>query len=132
MNTPPYLVYREDEKGSAPGALGDHGDEARVDGAEVVVVDTAGDGHAIVAVLLGGGLAEHVPELGAAVLGAPCHLDGGTGRGSGEDSTAETGKSPHIVTKNTDKSPSHQTAQEMTSSPGNPTLHLLLSCNHKF
>lgn len=65
---------REDQEGSTPGALCDDGNETRVDGAEVVVVDAPRDGHAIVAVLLGGGLTEHVAELGAAILRTPCHL----------------------------------------------------------
>lgn len=70
---------RQDEEGPSPGALGDDGQESRVDGAEVVVLDAAGDGHAIEAALLGGGLTEHVAELGAPVLRTPCHLQGGRG-----------------------------------------------------
>lgn len=42
-----------------------------IDGAEVVVLNAARDGHAIKAALLGGGLTEHVAELGAPVLRAP-------------------------------------------------------------
>lgn len=69
-----HVMDREDQEGSTPGALCDDGNETRVDGAEVVVVDAPRDGHAIVAVLLGGGLTEHVAELGAAILRTPCHL----------------------------------------------------------
>ena len=70
------MVDGQHHEGSPAGALGDDGKEAGVDGAEVVVMDTAGDGHAVVAGLFGGRLAEHVAELGAAVLRSPCHLEG--------------------------------------------------------
>lgn len=64
------MMDREDQEGPAPRALSDDSEEARVDGAEVVVLDAERDGHAVVAALFGGRLAEHVPELGA-VLGTP-------------------------------------------------------------
>ena len=70
------MVEGQHHEGPPAGALGDDGEEAGVDGAEVVVMDAAGDGHAIVAGFLGGRLAEHVAELGAAVLRSPCHLGG--------------------------------------------------------
>lgn len=78
------MMDGQDHEGPSPGALGDDGEEARVDGAEVVVVDAARDGHAVIAALLGGGLAKHVAELGAAVLRTPCHLEEeGEGRREG-------------------------------------------------
>lgn len=74
----------QDQEGPSSGALGDDGEEAWVDGTEVVVLDAACDGHAIIAALLGGGLAKHVAELGAAVLRTPCHLEEeGEGRREG-------------------------------------------------
>ena len=63
------MVNRKDEERSASSTLGDHGDEPGVDGTELVVLDALGDGDAIVAVL--GGLTEHMPKLGAAILGTP-------------------------------------------------------------
>lgn len=69
-----HVMDGQHQEGPAPGALGDDCQETRVDGAEVVVLDAACDRHAIVAALLGGGLTEHVAELGAAVLRTPCHL----------------------------------------------------------
>lgn len=77
------MMDRQDEESPSPGALGDDRQESWVDGAEVVVLDAARDGHAIEAALLGGGLTKHVAELGAPVLRTPCHLKvGGEGRGS--------------------------------------------------
>lgn len=64
----------DDEEGPSACALGHHRHEVRVDGAEVVVMDAVGDGHAVVALVLAGGLAVHVAELGAAVLRVPRHL----------------------------------------------------------
>lgn len=61
----------QDEESPSPGALGDDCQETWIDGAEVVVLNAARDGHAIEAALLGGGLTEHVAELGAPVLRAP-------------------------------------------------------------
>lgn len=78
------MMDGQDQEGSSPGALGDDGEEAWIDGAEVVVLDAACDGHAIVAALLGGGLAKHVAELGAAVLRTPCHLEEEAGEGRRE------------------------------------------------
>lgn len=86
---------RQNQEGSAPGALRDDGDEARVDGAEVVVLDAACDRHAIVAVLLSGSFAEHVAKLGAAVLRTPCHLRGGRGGRNMEVSEGE--KAPCLL-----------------------------------
>lgn len=82
---------RQDEERTSPGALGDDRQESGVDGAEVVVLDVACDGHAIKAALLGGGLTEHMAELGAPVLRTPCHLKGGRGsegEGRGQSRTA--------------------------------------------
>lgn len=76
------MMDGQDQEGPSSGALGDDGEEAWVDGTEGVVMDAACDGHAIIAALLGGGLAKHVAELGAAVLRTPCHLEEeGEGRG---------------------------------------------------
>lgn len=75
------MMDRQDEERPSPGALGDDRQEARVDGAEVVVLDAARDGHAIEAALLVGSLTEHVAELGAPVLRTPCHLKEGEVRG---------------------------------------------------
>lgn len=61
----------DDEEGPPASAFSDHSDEMGVHGTEVVVVDTARDGHRVVAVLFAGGLAVDVSELGAAVLGVP-------------------------------------------------------------
>lgn len=71
-----HLLDGNDEEGAAARALGDHGDEAGVHGTEVVVVHVAGDGHAVIALVLAGGFAVHVPEFGAAVLWVPRHLQG--------------------------------------------------------
>lgn len=68
------MMDGQDQEGPSPGALSDDRQETGIDGAEEVVLDAAGDRHAIVAALLGGGLTEHVAELGAAVLRTPCHL----------------------------------------------------------
>lgn len=57
------MVNGDDQEGTASGTLGDHRDKARVDCTEVVVMDAHGDGHAIVAVWLGGRLPKHVAEL---------------------------------------------------------------------
>lgn len=76
-----HMMHRQDEESPSPGALGDDRQEPRVDGAEVVVLDAARDGHAIEAALLGGGLAEHMAELGAPVLRTPCHLQREWGEG---------------------------------------------------
>ena len=62
------------QESPASSTFCDDGKEAWVDGAQLVVVDTPCDWHAIVAVLFGGGLTEHMAELGAAVLRTPCHL----------------------------------------------------------
>lgn len=68
------MMDGQDQEGPSPGTLSDDSQEAWVDSTEVVVLDAACDWHAIEAALLGGGLAEHVAELGAAVLRTPCHL----------------------------------------------------------
>lgn len=74
----------QDQEGPSSGTLGDDGEEAWIGSAEGVVLDAARDRHAIIAALLGGGLAEHVAELGAAVLRTPCHLEeAGEGWGGG-------------------------------------------------
>lgn len=44
-----HMMEGQHQEGSAPGTLCYHGDEAGVDRAEVVVVDAACDGNAIVA-----------------------------------------------------------------------------------
>lgn len=75
------MMDRQDQKGPSPGTLGDDCQETWVDGTEVVVLDAACDWHAIIAALLGGGLTEHVAELGAAVLRTPCHLREGGRKG---------------------------------------------------
>lgn len=80
------MMDGQDEESPSPGALRDDRQESGVDGAEVVVLDTACDGNAIEAALLGGGLTEHMAELGAPVLRTPCHLKG---RRGGERETGE-------------------------------------------
>lgn len=67
-----------DEEGPSARTLCHHRDEVRVHSAELVVMDAVGDGHAVIAFVLAGGLAVHVAELGAAVLWVPRHLWGGT------------------------------------------------------
>lgn len=67
----PYLVQGDDEEGPPASALSHDCNELGVHGAEVVVVDAAGDGHRVVAVLLAGRFAKDVAELGAPVLGVP-------------------------------------------------------------
>lgn len=85
------MMDGQDEESPSPGALGDDCQESGVDGAEVVVLDAACDGNAIEAALLGGGLAEHMAELGAPVLRTPCHLKGAKGaREMGEVSQGES------------------------------------------
>lgn len=71
------MMDRQDQEGPSPGTLSDDCQETRIDSTEVVVLNAARDRHTIVAALLGGGLTEHVAELGAAVLRTPCHLRGG-------------------------------------------------------
>lgn len=61
----------DDKEGAPTGTFSDHSDEVGVHSTEVVVVDAACDGHRVVAILLAGGLAVDVSELGAAVLGVP-------------------------------------------------------------
>lgn len=79
------MMDGQDQEGPSPGALGDDRQETWIDGTEGVVLDAACDRHAIIAALLGGGLTEHVAELGAAVLRTPCHLqEGGEGTGGGD------------------------------------------------
>lgn len=75
-----YLLQGDDKKGATSCTLGDYGQEAGIDCAEVVVVDVLGDGDPIKAVLPVGHLPVHVPELGTAVLRSPGHLQG-TDRG---------------------------------------------------
>ncbi|KAG9347077.1 hypothetical protein JZ751_006004 [Albula glossodonta] len=66
-----HVVNGDDQESPAPCTLCDDSNEAWVDGTEMVVLDAPGDRNAIVAVLLGGSLTEHMPELGAAILGPP-------------------------------------------------------------
>lgn len=75
-----YLLQRDDKKGATSCTLGDYGQEAGIDCAEVVVMYVLGDGDPIKAVLPVGHLPVHVPELGTAVLRSPGHLQG-TDRG---------------------------------------------------
>lgn len=67
----PHLRYRYDNERTSTGALGHHGHELRVDGAEVVVVDVLGDGYAVVAVLPVAYFAVDVSKLGASVGRTP-------------------------------------------------------------
>lgn len=69
-----YLLQGDDQEGAASCALGDDGQEAGVDGTEVVIVHIFGDGDTVEAVLPVGHLPVDIPELGAAVLWAPGHL----------------------------------------------------------
>lgn len=69
-----YLLQGDDEEGASSRTLGDDGQEAGVDGAEVVIVHVLGDGDPIEAVLPVSHLPVHVPELGASVLRTPGHL----------------------------------------------------------
>lgn len=61
----------DDEEGAPTCTLSDHCDEVGVHCTEVIVVNAAGDGHGVVAVLLAGRFAKDVAELGAPVLGVP-------------------------------------------------------------
>lgn len=88
-----YMMDWQDKESPSPGALSDDCQETWIDGAEVVVLNAARDGHAIEAALLGGGLTEHVAELGAPVLRAPWHLRDETGKGEGVREETETGRS---------------------------------------
>lgn len=38
-----HMMYGDDNEGSAPSTLSDHRDEAWIDGAAMVVMDTTGD-----------------------------------------------------------------------------------------
>lgn len=67
----PYLRYRYDYERTSAGALGDHGHELGVDGAEVIVVDVLGDGDAVEAVLPVAHFAVDVSKLGASVGRTP-------------------------------------------------------------
>lgn len=67
----PYLVQGNDEEGPPTSALSHNRNEVGVHGTEVIVVDTVGDGHRVIAVLLAGWFAKNVAELGAPVLGVP-------------------------------------------------------------
>lgn len=89
----------QDEESPSPGALSDDCQETWIDGAEVVVLNAARDGHAIEAALLGGGLTEHVAELGAPVLRAPWHLRDERGKGEGgvREETETGGQSRRII-----------------------------------
>lgn len=69
-----YLLQGDDKEGASSGTLCDDGQEAGVDGAEVVVMHVLGDGDPVKAVLPVGHLAIDIPELGAAVLRSPGHL----------------------------------------------------------
>lgn len=65
------MVNGHDEEGSTSSTLCDDSDKAGVNRAEIVVVDTPGDGDSIIAVIFGGSLTKDVPELGAAILRMP-------------------------------------------------------------
>lgn len=69
------MIDGQHQEGSAARTFGDDGDEARVDGAEVIVMNATGDGDTIIAVLFSGRLPKHVAILGTTVLRTPCHLD---------------------------------------------------------
>lgn len=57
------MTDRQHQEGSAPGALGHHGNETRIDGAVLVVMDAACDRNTVVAVLPAGCFPEDVAEL---------------------------------------------------------------------
>jgi hypothetical protein len=61
----------EDQESTAPGAFRYYGNEARVNGAVVVVVDAVCDGDSVVTVVFGGGLTVDVSELRTTVRRAP-------------------------------------------------------------
>lgn len=111
------MMDRKDEESPSPGALGDDRQESGVDGAEVVVLDAARDGHAIEAALLGGGLTEHMAELGAPVLRTPCHLKGEVWGGVRE--TGE-GQSRRVAS-----SCAFHTAVPSSQAHGRATVHTL-------
>lgn len=67
----PHLRYGYDDERASTGALGDHGHELGVDGAEVVVMDVLGDGDAVVAVLPVAHFAVDVSKFGASVGRTP-------------------------------------------------------------
>lgn len=69
-----YLLQGDDQEGATSRALGDDGQEAGVDGTEVVIVHIFGDGDTVEAVLPVSHLPVDVSELGAAVLWTPGHL----------------------------------------------------------
>lgn len=69
-----YLLQGDDEEGATSRALGDNGQEAGVDGTEMVIVHVLGNRDPIKAVLPVCHLPIDVPELGAAVLWTPGHL----------------------------------------------------------
>lgn len=67
----PYLVQGDDEEGPPTSTLSHDCNEVGVHSTEMIVVDAAGDGHGVVAVLLAGWFAKDMAELGAPVLGVP-------------------------------------------------------------
>lgn len=67
----PYLVQGDDKEGPPTSTLSHNRNEVRIHSAEMIVMDASGDGHRVVAVLLGGWLAKDMAELGAPVLGVP-------------------------------------------------------------
>ena len=69
------MVDGQHQEGPAPIALGHHGDEAGVDGAVVVVMDTAGDGDVMVTMVPGDGLTLDLSQPGEEHLEGKNHRD---------------------------------------------------------
>lgn len=58
-----HMMDGQHQEGPTPCTLCHHGNEAGIDRAEVVVVDTACDGHTVVAALSAGRLSQNLTEL---------------------------------------------------------------------
>lgn len=69
-----HMMDGQHQEGPSSCTFSDDCQETWIDSTEAVVLDVACDRHAVVAVLLGGGLSKHVAKFGAAVLRTPCHL----------------------------------------------------------
>ncbi len=69
------MIDGQYQEGPTPCTFSDDGDKARVGGAEVIVMNTPGDGDTIIAVLFCGRLPKNMAILGTTVLRTPCHLD---------------------------------------------------------